>query len=137
MSQIMLFNKPFSVLSQFTSEPPHRTLVEYITRKGFYAAGRLDKDSEGLLILTNDGKLQQKIYLTVITNCHCVTTSLTLFILLSDELHTQPLSIERRRFFTFYFHGDTGFDQKAIRVLAIDIQNLRVCPNTLTRSHWR
>ena len=61
MSQIMLFNKPFSVLSQFTSEPPHRTLVEYITRKGFNAAGRLDKDSEGLLILTNDGKLQQKI----------------------------------------------------------------------------
>lgn len=61
MPQIMLFNKPFSILSQFTSEPPHRTLAEYITRKGFYAAGRLDKDSEGLLILTNDGKLQQKI----------------------------------------------------------------------------
>ena len=59
-------------------------------------------------------------YLTVITNCHSVTSSLTLFILLSDELHTQPLCIERRRFFTFYFHGDTGFDQKAIRVLAID-----------------
>lgn len=61
MSQILLFNKPFAVLSQFTSEPPHRTLAEYIDRKGFYPAGRLDKDSEGLLILTNDGKLQQKI----------------------------------------------------------------------------
>lgn len=61
MSQILLFNKPFDVLSQFTSEPPHRTLAEYIDRKGFYPAGRLDKDSEGLLILTNDGKLQQKI----------------------------------------------------------------------------
>lgn len=61
MPQILLFNKPFAVLSQFTSEPPHRTLAEYIQNKGFYAAGRLDKDSEGLLILTDDGKLQQKI----------------------------------------------------------------------------
>lgn len=61
MPQILLFNKPFAVLSQFTSEPPHRTLAEYISRKGFYPAGRLDKDSEGLLILTDDGKLQQRI----------------------------------------------------------------------------
>ena len=61
MSQILLFNKPFAVLSQFTSEPPHRVLAEYINHKGFYPAGRLDKDSEGLLILTDDGKLQQKI----------------------------------------------------------------------------
>lgn len=61
MSQILLFNKPFAVLSQFTSEPPHRTLAEYISHKEFYPAGRLDKDSEGLLILTDDGKLQQKI----------------------------------------------------------------------------
>ena len=61
MSQILLFNKPFAVLSQFTSEPPHRVLAEYINRRGFYPAGRLDKDSEGLLILTDDGKLQQKI----------------------------------------------------------------------------
>ena len=61
MSQILLFNKPFAVLSQFTSEPSHRVLAEYINHKGFYPAGRLDKDSEGLLILTDDGKLQQKI----------------------------------------------------------------------------
>jgi len=61
MSQILLFNKPFAVLSQFTSEPAHRVLAEYINHKGFYPAGRLDKDSEGLLILTDDGKLQQKI----------------------------------------------------------------------------
>lgn len=61
MPQLLLFNKPYAVLSQFTSEPPHRTLAEYIDRKGFYAAGRLDKDSEGLLILTDDGKLQQEI----------------------------------------------------------------------------
>jgi len=61
MSSILLLNKPFAVLSQFTSEPPHRSLAEYINLKGFYPAGRLDKDSEGLLILTDDGKLQQKI----------------------------------------------------------------------------
>ncbi|PCJ26084.1 MAG: hypothetical protein COA96_06190 [SAR86 cluster bacterium] len=61
MSQILLFNKPFGVLSQFTSEPNHRTLAEFIQHKGFYAAGRLDKDSEGLLLLTDDGKLQQSI----------------------------------------------------------------------------
>ncbi len=61
MSQILLFNKPFGVLSQFTADPPHRTLAEYISNKGFYAAGRLDKDSEGLLLLTDDGKLQQLI----------------------------------------------------------------------------
>ncbi len=61
MPRILLFNKPFAVLSQFTAEPPHRTLAEYIVHKGFYAAGRLDKDSEGLLLLTDDGKLQQQI----------------------------------------------------------------------------
>jgi len=61
MSKILLFNKPFGVLSQFTSEEGHQTLASYIHEKGFYAAGRLDKDSEGLLLLTNDGKLQQSI----------------------------------------------------------------------------
>lgn len=61
MPRILLFNKPFSVLSQFTAEPPHRTLAEFISMKGFYAAGRLDKDSEGLMLLTDDGKLQQEI----------------------------------------------------------------------------
>ena len=61
MPQVLLFNKPFAILSQFTSEPPHRVLAEYINHKGFYPAGRLDKDSEGLLILTDDGKLQQQI----------------------------------------------------------------------------
>lgn len=61
MSRILLFNKPFGVLSQFTAEEQQRTLAEFIEHKGFYAAGRLDKDSEGLLLLTDDGKLQQKI----------------------------------------------------------------------------
>lgn len=61
MAKIIVFNKPFGVLSQFTSDGGHATLAEYIDLPGFYPAGRLDKDSEGLLLLTDDGKLQQKI----------------------------------------------------------------------------
>ena len=61
MSRIILLNKPFGVLSQFSGDPPENTLSHFISHKGFYAAGRLDKDSEGLLVLTDDGKLQQKI----------------------------------------------------------------------------
>lgn len=61
MAQVLLFNKPFGVLSQFTAETNQKTLAEYIQHKGFYAAGRLDKDSEGLLLLTDDGNLQQSI----------------------------------------------------------------------------
>lgn len=61
MSQVLLFNKPFGVLSQFTADSNQKTLAEFIQRKGFYAAGRLDKDSEGLLLLTDDGRLQQSI----------------------------------------------------------------------------
>lgn len=58
---IILLNKPMNVLSQFTSEGGHRSLAEFVPVKGVYAAGRLDRDSEGLLVLTDDGKLQNKI----------------------------------------------------------------------------
>lgn len=65
MSELLLFNKPFNVLCQFTDEPEFKdqrqTLADFIDQAGFYAAGRLDRDSEGLLLLTNDGKLQQQI----------------------------------------------------------------------------
>jgi len=61
MQQLLLFNKPFGVLSQFTGDIPEATLSHYIKIPGFYAAGRLDKDSEGLLLLTNDGQLQARI----------------------------------------------------------------------------
>jgi len=58
---IVLFNKPFHVLSQFTSEGDKAVLADYIDIPGVYCAGRLDYDSEGLLVLTNDGRLQQRI----------------------------------------------------------------------------
>lgn len=61
MSEILIFNKPFQVLTQFTDTEGRRTLSNFIKRKGVYAAGRLDYDSEGLLILTDDGQLQHQL----------------------------------------------------------------------------
>ena len=59
MAKIIAFNKPFGVICQFSGEGD--TLANYINIPSIYAAGRLDKDSEGLVILTDDGKLQNKI----------------------------------------------------------------------------
>ena len=64
MSRVILFNKPMGVLSQFTdakSPTTRPTLSGFGLPKGVYAAGRLDRDSEGLLVLTDDGKLQARV----------------------------------------------------------------------------
>lgn len=61
MPSIIIFNKPFQVLSQFTSDEDKTTLAQFINKAHFYPAGRLDYDSEGLLLLTDEGALQHLI----------------------------------------------------------------------------
>lgn len=64
MSRLILFNKPFGVLPQFTdrrSPTPRPTLSDWLDMPGVYPAGRLDRDSEGLMVLTDDGPLQARI----------------------------------------------------------------------------
>lgn len=61
MHSLLLFNKPYGVVCQFTGSRGEKTLADFIQQPGFYAAGRLDKNSEGLLLLTDDGALQHRL----------------------------------------------------------------------------
>ena len=61
MNDLIVFNKPYGVICQFSAHEKHASLKYYIDASGFYPAGRLDTDSEGLLLLTDDGRLQAQI----------------------------------------------------------------------------
>lgn len=61
MSRLLALNKPYNVLCQFTDTSGRATLADYVEEAGVYAAGRLDRDSEGLVLLTDDGRLQARI----------------------------------------------------------------------------
>ncbi len=80
MARILLFNKPFRVLSQFSADGDKQTLADYIDEPGVYPAGRLDYDSEGLMLLTDDGGLQARLtFLSATTRQEDYILARTLF----------------------------------------------------------
>jgi 23S rRNA pseudouridine2457 synthase len=109
MARLILLNKPYDVLSQFTdarSPTPRATLSDYVKVPGVYPAGRLDRDSEGLLLLTDDGRLQARIadprfklaktYLVQVEGdpCEAALEALRRGVMLNDGM-TRPAEVER------------------------------------------
>lgn len=72
MPEVIIFNKPYQVLSQFTDSEDRKHLGDFIDQPGYYAAGRLDYDSEGLMVLTNEGPLQHLISSQKLTKTYLI-----------------------------------------------------------------
>ena len=106
MSRLILVNKPYGVLCQFTDESGRSTLKDFVPVPGVYAAGRLDTDSEGLLLLTDDGALQH---------------------LIADPRHKQPKT------YLVQVEGDPDEDALGRLRAGVDLGDFRTLPCKVRR----
>ena len=136
MTTTILFNKPFQVLCQFSPVEGKKTLADYIDVPGVYAAGRLDYDSEGLLVLTDDGKLQARIaeprhkqakcYLAQVENIpqRCALIALSRGVRLKDGM-TRPAQVRKVNEPDWLWPRDPPIRQR--REIATQWLELKIC----------